>query len=194
MATDIAVTLPRLTVAAESGFTVARLRGFITTGLSDATLQTLLDAAFESIVDVVGPPGNVEESFYPSGDLLMLSRKAASIVSVVEDARYTAVELDPDDYELSRSGNRLTRLRHGTHPRSDWRGRVKVIYLPVDDSANRIRVATELVKLNITFSPGLASQTIGTWSESYQSPGSKSYPEQRADILASLESDTAWIR
>jgi hypothetical protein len=40
------------------------------------------------------------------------------------------------------------------------------------------------VRLDIAFNPGLASQSIGPWSESYSS--GKSYPEQRADILESI--------
>lgn len=192
MATDIALTLPRLTIAAESGFTVTRLRDFVATTLSDATLQTLLDAAFAAIVDEVGPPGELEESFSPSGDLLRLSRTAGSVVSVTEDARYSALALAADDYELRRSGHILVRRRDGTNQASCWRGRIEVAYVPVDDTANRIRVATELVKLNISFSPGLASQTIGTWSETYRTD--VPYPEQRAAILASLSGDTAWVR
>ena len=68
---------------------------------------------------------------------------------------------------------------------SNRTGRADVTYRPPDDTANRVRVAIELVKLEFAFNPGLASQTIGTWSEAYTS-GGKSYAEQRAEILASL--------
>ena len=192
MATVVGVTLPQLVAAAETGFTVAQLRAFgVTTALSDATLQTLLNAAFDSIDEAIGPPGDIEERQTVHGDLLMLNRTAASVTSVAEHDRWTPIALATDDYELSRSGHVLIRLRTGTNPSWCWRGRVRVVYTPVDDTANRIRVAIELVKLSITFSPGLASQTIGTWGEAYAT--GVPYPEQRAAILASL-SDGAMIR
>lgn len=192
MANTIAVSLPSLSVAIDQAFGLARLRQLVPSGLSDSALQLLLDSAFSSIEEQIGPPGELEEQMSASGDLLRLSRRATSISSVVEDARSSAVTLDPDDYQLSRSGYMLTRLRTGTHPGSRWRGRIRIAYVPIDNSANRNRVATELVKLNIAFAPALASQTIGTWSETYRTD--VPYPEQRAAILASLESDTAWIR
>lgn len=185
MATSVAVTLPSLRARAEAAFGVARLREFVTTTLSDASLQTLLDAAFEAIEDAIGPPGEAEELLSARGDLLMLNRRAASITAVVERNPFTPVPLTADDYELSRSGRLLTRLQTGTNPSWCWRGRVKATYVPIDDTAARIVAATELVKLAITFSPGLASQSIGTWSETYVTSG-KSYPEQRQDVLAGL--------
>lgn len=195
MATVIGATLPTLTAAAESGFTVARLRGFQAggfAGLADGDLQVLLDAAFLAIDDAIGPAGETSELLGPvHGDLLPLSRRVASITSVVENTRYSPVTLAADDYELSASGRMLVRLRTGTHPGYSWCGRVKPTYVPVDDTAQRIRVAVELVKLGITFNPGLASQAIGTWSESYST--SVPYPEQREAILATL-SDGVWIR
>jgi len=60
-----------------------------------------------------------------------------------------------------------------------------VAYRPPDDTAERVRVAIELIKLEFGFNPGLASQAIGTWSEAYTN-SAKSYAEQRAEILASL--------
>ena len=43
----------------------------------------------------------------------------------------------------------------------------------------------ELVKLDLTFSPGLTSTTIGSWSESYLQ-GNDGYASERAAILATL--------
>jgi hypothetical protein len=191
MATVVSVTLPRLQAAAETGFSVAQLRAFgVTTALADGTLQTLLNGAFSAIDAAIGPAGELVELLSARGDLLKLNRRAASVAEVVERAPWSPITLATDDYELSRSGRILTRLRTGTNPSWCWRGRVKATYLPVDDTAQRIRVAVALVKADIAYNPGLASQTIGTWAESYDL--TVPYPEQRAAILASL-SDSAGL-
>jgi hypothetical protein len=184
MATTVAITLPAITVTAETGFTVTRLREFVTSGLSDAVLQTYLDAAMDAIDDALGPLTCKERLHASRGDMLMLGREAESITSVVEDARNTALTLAADDYELSDSGQLLYRLRTGTNPRWGWHGRVDVTYVRSDDMAERIRVAVALVQLDLGHAPGLASQTIGTWSETYRND--QDYAVQRDALLASL--------
>jgi hypothetical protein len=152
------------------------------TTLPDEALQILLDAAAQDIVDEAGPSGEITERRRASGELVVLSRRALSITSVVEGT----VTLDPDDYELSLSRSMLRRLRTGPNPSRRWFHPL-ITYLVVDDLASRQRVQRELVRLAIAFQPGLASQTIGTWSEAYATgQGSKTYDEQRAEILASL--------
>jgi hypothetical protein len=160
-----------------------QFRLFVPTSLTDEALILLLDAAMQTIVAHAGPWGEISERLHGNGPLLMLSKVPLSIASVVERVGWSDLTLDPDDYELI--GQTLRRLNDGTNPGYYWRGRVTVTYTPLDDMAERQRVQMELVKLSITFTPGLASQSIGTWSESYQTSG-KSYPEQRQDILASL--------
>jgi hypothetical protein len=191
MATSVAVTLPKLQAAADTvALTVARLGEFVSSTVSAGSLQLLIDAALDTIAGVIGPPGDVSETFSPHGDRLMLSRRAESVVSVVENQPWAPVTLVADDYGLSSSGYIVTRLRTGTNPRWAWSARVAVTYRPPDDTARRVTAAIDLVRLEIAFNPGLASQTIGTWAESYTSSGSsgRSYAEQRADILAALES------
>ena len=197
MATTIAVTLPKISAVADTvTLTITRLREFVSSTVSDSSLQILVDAAFQAIDDCIGPPGNVSEFFTPAGDLIMLSRRAAAIVSASETLyswSWTPLVLASNDYVLRPSGRTLVRLNTGTNPgwlgRWGWLGRVDVTYTPVDDTANRVRVAIELVKLQIAFTPGLASQTIGTWSEAYTVAGTASYPEQREAILASLTNE-----
>lgn len=156
--------------------------------LSDESLLILLDAAAQAIVGYAGPAGEITERLHAHGELLMLSRPALTITTIVEDARWAAITLDDDDYEISSSGQTLLRLHDGTNPGYHWCGRVDVTYQPQDDTAERQRVQRELVMLDISHQPGLASQSIGTWSETYSSSSTKSYAEQRADILASLGS------
>lgn len=188
--TSIGVTLPLVSVLAESSFTVARLRAYVTTQLSDAALQPLLDAALADIDRVTGPVAR-RERLRARGDMILLSDRAASITSIVEDARGAAVTLAADDYEVSDSGRLLYRLR-GTNPSDCWRGLVDVRYQRPDDTAARIRVAVALVELDLSHEPGLVSEKIGTWEETHA--GSGDYPLEREAILASLSPAEAEIR
>jgi hypothetical protein len=165
--------------------TVDAFREHITSSLGDEAVQRLLDAAYETIILAAGPyesDGTITEIITPrsAGPLLMLARRAESVSEVIEGDDLLAA----DDYELRSSGHMLRRLDDGTNPAGYWRNRVYVTYLPLSDLAIRDMVQLELVKLDIAFNPNLASQTIGAWSETYQA--GKPYPEQRADILASL--------
>jgi hypothetical protein len=184
MATDIAVTLPAVTVSAESAFTVTRLREFVTSGLSDAALQVYLDAALTDIDEVLGPATIIERLSSVRGDIIRLSHDAESITTVVEDATSSALTLAADDYVLSQSGALLYRLATGTNPRAYWLGRLTVTYVREDATAARTRAAVALVQLDLAYQPGVTSQTIGTWTEAYTADAA--YMQSRADILASL--------
>jgi hypothetical protein len=184
MSTDVAITIPTFTVAAETGFTVTRLREFVTSSLSDAALQTYLDAAMDAIDDALGPVVCHERLSATHGDMLALGREAESITSVVEG--WNALALATDDYELSDSGTILYRLHTGTNPAYHWHGRVHVTYVRDDSTAERIRVAVALVYLDLHNRPGLSSEQIGTWTETYAQ--GKPYAEARAELLASLGS------
>ena len=177
-------------VAGGPYLTVDQCRAFpgmpAATVLSDESLLILLDAAAQAIVGAAGPPGAITERLSGSGDLLMLSLPALAITTIVEDARWAALTLSADDFELSSSGQTLYRLHDGTNPGWRWSGRVEVTYSPRDDTAERQRVQRELVMLDIAHQPGLASQRIGDWQEAYSAPGT--YASARADILASLNS------
>jgi hypothetical protein len=151
------------------------------TSLTDEALLILLDAAAQEIVRAAGPSGEITERLSSHGDALMLSRPCLSVTEIIEGD----VTLDPDDYELSSTRQMLWRLTDGPNPRRWWGHRVRVTYLPVDDLAERQRAQAELVKLSIAFNPTLASQTIGTWSESYVT-NPKPYADQRQDILSTL--------
>jgi hypothetical protein len=175
--------------------TVDQFREYVTSSLGDEAIQRLLDAAYESIILTAGPyasDGTITEILMSrSGPLLMLSRPAESVSEVIEGSGSLATTLAADDYELSQSGNILRRLNDGTNPAWRWRYRTFVTYLPQSDLAIRDVAQLELVKLEIAFNPTLVTQTIGSWSETYQQ--GRSYPEQRADILASLNPQTVGI-
>lgn len=158
-------------------------------------LQLLLDAAEEEIIGRAGPTidgylvTDRTESFFPHGGSIMLSERATAIVDVVEFAQHVSpTMLAANDYALSADGLMLRRLRTGTTGSYRWRPRVDVTYSPFSDNASRGRVQAELAKLTIAFNPGLASQTIGSWAESYVTSGVP-YEDQRASILATLHAD-----
>jgi len=152
--------------------------------LSDESLLILLQASAADIVGAIGPLGDAVAVLHAHGPLLMLPYRASGIVSVIEDAYGAPTTLAADDYELSWTAQTLRRLNDGTNPASYWRRRVKVTLSPVDTLAQRQRAQLALMRLDITTNPGLASQTIGTWGESYRTDVPIS--EQRDEILASL--------
>jgi hypothetical protein len=162
------------------------LRTHVTTALADTALQDLLDAGEQAITRVLGPVGPVSEMFRRvSGDLIMLSRRAVSITSVVEGTTTLAA----DDYEL-RSGTLLRRLSDGTNAGSrwlTWSGPVIVDYIPESDVAERQRALVQLVNLDLAYAPGVTSERLGDWAETQGSSQSgKSYEQERETILASL--------
>lgn len=160
--------------------TVEQFRQRVETTLGDEALGALLSAAYEAIANSdIGPPGDVSEFItVDGGDLLVLSRPADTIVSVVE----RGVTLSSDDYAL-RTPTILLRLRTGTHPSSYWRGRVEPTYT-VEDGLERDRIAAELVALELAYQPGVVSRRIGEWSETY-AQGDRSYAQEREAIFGS---------
>ena len=172
--------------------TVAQFREFVTTTLSDAALAILLAAAEDEIENAAGPTGVLKERMNVNrGELLMLSREADSITSVVEDARNAALTLAADDYELSDSGQMLYRLATGTNPRRYWATRVDVTYTPADDTARRQRVQRDLVMLDLMGVGGVTSERIGDWTETFATGTNAA--ETRAAILAGLSSGGALV-
>jgi hypothetical protein len=178
--------------------TEAEIREHITTSLVSDALMRLADAAEEAIVERAGPAlddyivTDVTQRFMPRGDVIMLGRRATDVVAVVEYAHQAdPTTLAADDHALSSSGNLLRRLRSGTNPATSWRPAVDVTYTPYTDAASRGAVQLQLIRLEIAFSPALAMQVIGSWTEQYTT--GKPYAEQREGILAALGGEPAVI-
>ena len=156
-----------------------------------ALIQGYLDSAEEEILAILGgfvtdssgEPEAIEELITTrgNGDILMLSRRASYIVSIVEGD----TTLTSDDYQVMSSGQTLRRLDDGSNPASAWNGRVRVKYEPLSDAGIRERVQLALVELEVNSSPGSRSERIGEWSETV-SQSSTSYQDERQAILASL--------
>ena len=151
----------------------------------DAALQLMLDAAEEAIVKRAGAVGAVTELVTGGWTTLVLDRPIASVASVTVDYDGTPLVLAVDDYRFNVGGYVLRRLS-GTNSAYDWAGTVRVTYTPVDDTDTREMAQVGLVRLYISSHPGLVSQTIGDWSETFAS-GDYSYTAAVEEILATLD-------
>lgn len=172
-----------------AGLTVEELRAFITTDLSDAALQILLDASWAAI----GTATAVDELISARGELLLLSRPASAITAVVE----RGVTLDTADYDLRSDGVSVRRLRTGTWPYAyGWRGLVDISYTANISQAEVERVQLGLVQLDIAalaaapvaVTTGLTSLKIGEVTEEYATGESvgAAITSSREALLASL--------
>lgn len=164
-------------------------RALRATSLGDAALLVLLDAAESAILARYGPTSEITEIHDGGGRFLLLDRPASAIAAITETLFTDVLTLETGDWLLRSDARSLERLESGPNGRAVWYGRVAVRYTPLDDTADRKRVQLELVSLDIVYQAGLASQSIGDWSESYDT--SKPYPEAREEILASL-GGVAW--
>lgn len=149
---------------------VAELRkhlpDFPTGSSNDDVLTRLLAATEAAINDAAGTVGAVTEYSTGGGYYIVLGRAASAFTSVTEDFDGSPVLLSTNDYRLT-SGSVLTRLSTGTNPASRWRGTVKVVYTAASDTAAREMVQVLLCEQFINVHPGLTSETIGSWSQSF---------------------------
>lgn len=176
--------------------TVADVREHITSELIDPALQRLLDAAYEAVAQRAGATGAVTDMLRgASGRLLMLTRQASAITTVTEDAAGVPVTLNALDYLLRSSGSLLERLDSGPNPRTYWHGRVNVVYAPRAGSAERDRVAIDLIRNYLDFHPGATSERIGDWAQSFSASGSadEGYAATREQILETLALDPVGV-
>lgn len=162
------------------------LPDFPTGADNDDVLDRLLAAAEAAIVEVAGIVGAVTEFSGGGGYNLVLSRPAASFTSVTEDFDGTPLVVATDDYRLSPSGYILSRLWTGTNPRYTWYGNVRVIYTPVSDTALREVVQLQLVQQFLNYNPGLTSEQVGDWSQTFADNSVMNWAIERDTILSTL--------
>lgn len=150
------------------------------TDLSDIAIDRLIDDAEREIIVRFG--AHLTQTDYRDGleRLLFLSRPASSITTVVETIAETDTTLSSDDYQLEVGGHQLRRLASGTNGRTYWGDRVKVTYVPEDDTARRKRVQLDLVKLALQYE-GSKSTKIGNLAMDIGD-----YQKQRDSILSAL--------
>jgi len=169
-----------------STLTVAQFREHLETDLLEAALQRHIDDAEQEIDRKVGALAT--ETDYArnvgSANALFLKRRAFTITTVVEELEategtFTPTTLDPTDHRLI-EGHQLVRLSSGVNPRATWGDLVTIIYVPEDDTAMRLGVTIDLVKLAVQFS-GLDSEKVGDWSVSQSK-----YAAKKTEVLQKL--------
>lgn len=170
----------------------AKFREHQATTLPDTALQRLIDAALGAITTRYGPLTAFTERRRGGGVLLFLSRPAASITTVTE--RYgdplgmTDVVLDATDYTLLPDGQTLRREWTGTHRADRWTDDVIIALVPADTTAERVRVAIGLVKLDLSHNPGLTAEKVGDWEATYADNSAMNYGLEREALLESMNS------
>lgn len=172
--------------------TVAQFREHVTTSLGADAVQRLLDASEAEINMEAGALGSTTELASGGGRYIFLDRPASAFTSVTETWGSTATILAADDYLVHPGGLLMERLSTGTNARSSWYGQVAVIYTPTDDTAIRVGVQLDLMRLAINFEPGLASTTIGSWTEQYRQ-AVDAQAQERDSILARLAPEPALV-
>lgn len=167
---------------------VAELRkhlpDFPTGSPNDDVLTRLLAAAEIAINDAAGLVGSVTEFSAGGGYYLVLSRPASAFTSVTENFDASPTVLATNDYRLS-SGVILSRLNTGTNPASRWGPNVKVVYTAAADTAAREVVQLQLVEQFLNYNPGLTSETVGDWSQTFRG-GDTPWSAARDDVLSTL--------
>lgn len=167
--------------------TVDELREHISTDLGDPALERLLDAAEELIVQRAGTTGSRDELLGGGSRFITLAKPASSIGSIVEsDAINDTTTLVANDYRLYSGDMLIERLATGDHPRSTWDREVTVTYTPVSDDATRAQVQIALCELALNHHPGLTSQQIGQWQETYGSNSVWNNSLERESVLSLL--------
>lgn len=162
--------------------TLAELRQYLSTELSDAALERLVDAIDAEIIRVYGPhDGERTEQVPGLSHRVWLSRPAASVAAVSEygshQAPSEAITVPTDRYQLENGGRTLWRTG------SAFLAKVLVTYTPVAENPRRTQALIELVKLETASNTGLVSQTVGQYSETYQLGATG---DDRSRILAGL--------
>lgn len=175
-----------------SVLTPAEFRDAIDTGTSDTALQGLIDSAEFDIVAACGPLGTLEDRRRGGTRYVYLSRRAASITTVVE--RYgdplgiDDVPMDPTDWTFLPDRQTLRREWVGVHRNDRWADEVIVTYVILDDTVSRKRATINLVKLELAYQPGLTGQQLGAWAEQYRNVN---YEDERTQIFNSLMATVA---
>lgn len=163
--------------------TALQLQEHIETDLPDTALTRILDSNDALIIARAGPLAAETEMQYfgleeIDTELFWLKRKASAITTVIETVGTTDTTLASDDYALDSNGLILRRLSTGTNQRILWGNRVKVTYVPADETDIRTIALVNLCLLDIQYS-ALKSEGIGDYKSQ-----SVDYQNEREKILS----------
>ena len=154
--------------------TVAEVKEHVTTGLSDAALERIVNAQDAYLRRMVGQhdPATTmvyeTETFVSPDQRIWLPRPAVSISTVEDrylfDSAWTV--RDASEYFLSDGGRSVSMDRRVWRQR--FRDRARVTFTPVSENAERAQALIDLVRLE-TQDTGLESERDDTYS--YKSKG-----------------------
>ncbi len=167
--------------------TVTELRQHIETDLVDAALQRVADDAEALINAKAGIITAKTEDFnafgFPRGrDRILFTVLAIDTVTSIlerDNLDDAGTVLSTDDWE-KQGGRQLIRVSGGTNSRSLWAQHVTVVYVPLADTAIRIMVQVDLVKLSLMYS-GAAREEDGDFEVHHKDS------TETAKILSRLE-------
>lgn len=171
--------------------TTVQAREHIETDLSDAALQRLIDDAEADIVDRFGAHYDAETPLeitcMGGGRMIRFNRPVSDISGVIETVSGVETELSANDYELWYGGRILKRRATGDNPSYYWQGTVTIEYKPVDDTARRIRVLIDLVRLACRYQ-AVQNEKVGDYSVS-----NLDYDQERIKLLNSLSNSSGIV-
>lgn len=157
----------------------ADVRVLLSTSLSDANLQVVIDRVEDEITSRIGSPqddnGAVTHAVTKPGEggLLFVPTEISSVVSIVEDD----TTLDADQYQIW-AGGVIERLPEG----SVWGKRNVVTYKPADDRQRRKAAIIDLIRLDIERRAMQSENIAGEYS--YTAP--KDWEAERMKIIRRL--------
>lgn len=165
--------------------TVAEARARFQNNLSDADLQTAIDAIEAEIVRKFGPhyvDGTTEfTQMLRGGDAsIQMNRRIESVSAVTEQTTIyaSASTVDASFYHVWGDAGRIERAA------GCWGAVVHVAYLPQDDNALRKEVILGLLKLDLQRTPFQSESIAGEYS--YTVGDQKNWSAERARILGRL--------
>lgn len=167
-------------MAAATLMLLAEVRTHVETGLVDAALQTLMDAAQEMIDRRHGDLASAEDDLVGGLKSIWTTRPIGTITTVTETVGSDDTVLDASDY-IKRHATQLDRLDTGTNSRQRWGDRVKVVYAPRSDEEKRNIVFIGLIKLAVEYS-GLDNSKDGDFSSK-----TLNYADERERLLSTLD-------
>lgn len=159
---------------------LAEVRTHIETGLVDAALQTLMDAAQEAIDQRHGELDAETDDLVGGLKSIWTTRPIGTITTVTETAGSDDTVLDASDY-IKRHNTQLDRLDTGPNSRQRWGDRVKIVYAPRSDEEKRNIVFIALIKLAVEYS-GLDNSKDGDFSSK-----TLNYADERERLLSTLD-------
>ncbi len=158
---------------------IVLVRQHIETGLIDAALQRVMDSVEEDIDQEFGLVASQVDDLEGKTKSIFTTRPISSITSIVETVGTTDTTLAANDYQL-RHNSQIDRLNTGTNSRTKWGDRVKVTYVPVDDTNKRQTVYIRLIELAVKYN-ALKGEHAGDYSSQ-----SVEYEKERLGILRGL--------